>query len=608
MSQQELTQQKSHWQIIEPVKRGIYVAMAFSVASVVVALSAIYTLAHIVRDYVEKSSVYQSGMETSSVNWSLFMLLLGLTFVAFILRGISFKRSHLSAFALEPILRQKLTQHLAKVSLGTLSEKGSGALSKVILDDVRDIHVFVADSTPLYARSYASPLLTLVFLVFIDWRLALVALGILVVGMLILSSVMTDSKALSEQYNQAREDVNRSVVEFVQAMPVVRTFDGGQTSFGRYEHALDRYLDILVSWYRRSGKPARLSMVLLNPMPTLVILLWAGAYWLWQDSLAFSTWLAVLLIGTGMAEALMPFMALYHMIEKSKISVNRIHQIMDSPTLPISDNPQQPKDASVVFENVDFRYQSRQENALTNVNFTVAEGSFTALVGASGAGKSTVARLIPRFWDANAGSVKVGGVDVRDILPDVLMQQVAFVFQDNFLFSGSITDNVLLGQDSTDDKFTITQDSVTKEKNEQAVIDACKMAQAHDFIMQLPDGYDTQVGERGASLSGGQRQRITIARAILQNRPILVLDEATAFADAENEALLMKALNALMKDKTVLMIAHRLATIQNADQILVFKQGKLAEAGAPKELLAKNGEYAQLWQAYQKAQNWTITN
>lgn len=573
----------SHWQIIEPIKNRIYIAMAIAVAATAVSLSAIYTLAQIVRVVVDGQQV----------SWGVFVVLLLLTFVAFILRGIAFKRSHLAAFALEPILRENLTQRLAKVSLGTLSEKGSGALTKVILDDVRDLHAFFADSTPLYARAYASPLLTLIFLLFIDWRLALVALGILIIGMLILSLAMKDSEILRNQYNQAREDVNRAVVEFIQAMPVVRTFDGGQTSFGRYEKALDRYLDILVTWYKRSGTPAKLSMVILNPMPTLVILLWAGAYWLWHDEMAFSTWLAVLLLGTGMAEALMPFMALFHLIEKSKVSVTRIQQLLALPTLPISDNPQTPKDASVVFERVDFCYPSRDKNALSDVSFDVAAGSFTALVGASGAGKSTVARLIPRFWDVSGGVVKVGGVDVRAIAPEELMQQVAFVFQDTFLFSGTIADNVRLGQ---------------ADKDMDAVIEACQLAQAHDFISDFPNGYDTEVGERGASLSGGQRQRITIARAILQNRPILVLDEATAFADAENEALLMKALHALMQGKTVLMIAHRLASIQNADQVLVFSDGKLAEAGAPKDLLAQNGEYAKLWNAYQQAQNWTIKN
>lgn len=574
---------KTPWQIIEPVKGGIYSAMAFAVTSVFAVLLGVYTLAHIVRSYIE----------LGQVSWAGFIILLILTFIAFILRGIAFKRSHLCAFALEPIVRQKLTNHLAKVSLGTLSEQGSGALTKVILDDVRDLHVFVADSTPLYARAYASPLLTLVFLLFIDWRLALIALAALMIGMLILSLAMRGSQALSNQYNQARENVNRAVIEFIQAMPVVRAFDGGKASFGRYERALDTYLNILVGWYQSSGKPAKLSMVILNPMPTLVILLWAGAYWLWQEELEFSTWLAVLLLGTGMAEALMPFMGLYHMLEKSKISATRIGQILDLPTLPVCHTPNIPKYASVTFEEVDFCYPSRKQNALTNVSFHAPAGSFTALVGASGAGKSTVARLIPRFWDINAGAIKIGGVDVRHIAPDVLMQQVAFVFQDNFLFSGTIAENVLLGQ---------------TDKTTDELIKACKMAQAHDFICELPNGYESEVGERGISLSGGQRQRITIARAILQNRPILILDEATAFADAENEALLMQAISALMQGKTVLMIAHRLASIKDADQVLVFDNGKLSEAGSPENLRKKNGTYAKLWSAYQQAQQWTIKN
>lgn len=572
----------SHWQIITPVKGKIYAAMAVAVAGVACSLLTLLLLVFTMRQLLAQPEV---------VAWSWFLAALGVAIAAYLLRGLAFKRSHLAAFALEPILRQQISERLAQVPLGTLSEQGSAALTKVIQDDVRDLHAFVADATPLYARAYAAPLLTLLLLLYLDWRLALVALAVLVLGMLILSLVMKDSQALSREYNNARETVNQAVIEFVQAMPVVRSFDGGQASFGRYERALDSYLDILVGWYKQNGSPARLSMIILNPMPTLIALLWAGCYWLWQDTLDFSTWLAVLLLGTGMAEALMPYMALYHLIEKAKISISRISEVLHLPILPISQTAQIPQDASVVFEQVDFRYASRRDNALTDVSFSVPAGSFTALVGASGAGKSTVARLIPRFWDVTGGSVKVGGVDVRDMLPEVLMQQVAFVFQDTFLFSGSIADNIRLGlPDASDD----------------AVIAAAKAAQAHAFISELAQGYDTPVGERGASLSGGERQRITIARAILQNRPILVLDEATAFADAENEALLMQALNELMQGKTVLMIAHRLATIQHADQILLFAEGRLLEAGTPDVLMAQGGNYAKLWQAYQQAQSWTI--
>ncbi|WP_264480588.1 ABC transporter ATP-binding protein [Psychrobacter sp. I-STPA6b] len=582
----------SHWQIIEPVKSGIYVAMAFAVLGVACSLGAMLALAFLFRSsFAGSGADFGIGSADAVVQWHWFWWAVGFVVLGFLFRGLAFRRSHLSAFRLEVVLREQLSEHLARLPLGTLSMQGTSALSKVLQDDVKDLHAFVADSTPLYARAYASPLLAFALMLWIDWRLALVALAVLVVGMVGLSLVMSQSVDIQKEYNSAREQVVQAVVEFVQAMPVVRTFDGGQASFGRYEQALSHYLQILMTWWKRSGTASRLSMIVLHPLPTLVAILWAGLYWWWHGQLAFDTWLAILLLGTGMAEAIMPYMALYHLIEQAKVGIARIVEVQNLAELPICRNPQTPQDGSVVFEQVSFCYENRQKNALNEVSFRVPSGSFTALVGGSGAGKSTVARLIPRFWDVDSGAVKVGGVDVREIAPEVLMQQVAFVFQDNFLFSGSILDNIRLG---------------LPDKSLDEVIQASKLAQADEFIQALPQGYDTLVGERGASLSGGQRQRITIARAILQDRPILVLDEATAFADAENEALLMQALHNLMQGKTVLMIAHRLASVQDADQILVFDKGNLVEAGTPQQLLAQDGAYADLWQAYQQAQHWQI--
>ena len=363
------------------------------------------------------------------------------------------------------------------------------------------------------------------------------------------------------------------------------------SSFGRYSAALDHYLDVLTGWYRANGTGSRLSLMVLNAAPTLLALLWCGHYWWQAGSLAVADWLAVLLLGTAMAEAIMPYMSLYHMIDKAKISAMRINALLDAPVLQQHEPRQTPQDSSVVFENVSFSYPGRTGKALDNISFTAPAGSFTALVGASGAGKSTVARLIPRFWDADSGSIRIGGAEIRAIDPHTLMEHIAFVFQDNFLFSASIADNIRLGVPDADDA---------------AVIAAARAAQAHDFILQLPHGYDSRAGERGTNLSGGQRQRITIARAILQNRPILVLDEATAFTDPENEALLMQALKALMHGKTVLMIAHRLPTIRDAGQILVFSGGKLVEQGRHDALLAAGGHYAELWRAGEQSRQWQI--
>ncbi|MDC6187692.1 ATP-binding cassette domain-containing protein, partial [Ralstonia solanacearum] len=298
--------------------------------------------------------------------------------------------------------------------------------------------------------------------------------------------------------------------------------------------------------------------------------------------------------GTGMAEAMMPMMTLNHLVAKAKLSVARIQQIMALPLLPVPREGRAPADASVAFEHVGFRYAGADAGGalvLRDVSFRVAPGTKTALVGASGAGKTTAARLIPRFWDADAGRVLVGGIDVRDMTADTLMSQVAFVFQDTFLFADTIANNIRLGSPGS----TMGD-----------VIAAAKAAQAHEFILRLPDGYNTRAGERGAFLSGGQRQRITIARAMLQNRPILVLDEATAFSDPENEAELMRALARLMRGKTVIMIAHRLSTIRDADQILVFDKGEVIERGRHDALLSIQGVYARLWASHERVQRWVL--
>lgn len=571
-----------NWQIIAPVKKQINFAISLSILSAICTVALLVAIAYLVE------ALLQQQLSTLYI---VFAVIIILTVIAYLLRLQAFNQSHFAAFRLEAILRKDMSNHLAKLPLGYITTTGSGAITKIMQNDVQALHAFVADATPLFARAYVFPVLTFLALLWFDWRMALLSVAVLIIGMLIMSTVMKNHDEMNKIYNQSRENVNGAVIEFVQAMPVVRTFDGGQKSFRRYENALLAYKQILTEWYKESGLTARISMLVLNPLPTFVILLVVGTY-LWQyGHLSFEVLVATLLLGTGMVESLMPYMSLYHLIEKSKVSAGRILELLSVRPLPESDHPQIPANHHIEFDQVDFRYPDRQELVLKNISFTVPEHSFTALVGASGAGKSTIAKLIPRFWDIDHGAIKIGGVNVKDIDSQQLMSQVAFVFQDNFLFSDSIANNIRLGIPSATD---------------EDVIAAAKLAQADEFIQQLSDGYQTQAGERGANLSGGQRQRITIARAILQNRPILILDEATAFADAENEALLMQALKNLMQGKTVIMIAHRLSTIRHADQILVFDQGELVERGNHHALIAAQGGYARLWQAYQQAQHWHI--
>ncbi|PMR73610.1 ABC transporter ATP-binding protein [Billgrantia endophytica] len=569
---------------MRPVGSQIGYAMGLSVASALLGLLCMGLLALTVKALLEQPGTWP---------WELMVGVLACTVATYMMRLGAFNQAHYAAFRLERILRMRLSDRLARVSMGYVQAQGAGALTKVIHDDVRSLHVFVADSTPLYARAYITPIATFCVLVWLDWRLALGALGVLVLGFGILSLALRRRGEMVRLYNDARERVSSAIVEFVQAMPVVRTFDTGHSTFGRYQQALAAYLAVLTRWYRESGFAARFSWVVLSPMPTLLVVLWLGSWLTWHGDLDPVRWLAVLLLCTGMAEAVMPMMMLRHMVDKVKLSIARIQDVMAAPYPPVPsrETEQLPREASVRFEDVSFRYTPADDEALSRVSFDVAPGTITALVGPSGAGKSTVAKLILRFWDVSSGRILVGGVNVRHMTSDTLMQQVAFVFQDTFLFSDSVADNIRLG---------------TPDADMDSLIAAAKAAQAHDFIMALPDGYDTRVGERGVFLSGGQRQRITIARAILQNRPILVLDEATAFADPENEAALVDALSRLMRDKTVIMVAHRLATIRDADQILVFDRGHLVEGGKHDALVKQDGTYARLWQNYETAQNWSL--
>ncbi|UFS67306.1 MULTISPECIES: ABC transporter ATP-binding protein [Paracoccus] len=572
------------WAIMEPVGRQIRLAMGLGAVSGLAVLATMICLA---------MTVLALRDHPGQVPWVWMLGALVGTVASYLTRLGAFNQSHYAAFRLERILRSRLAERMAEVPLGYIQAQGAGGLTKVVHDDVKALHVFVADSTPLYARAYVTPLATAAILFWLDWRMALAVLAVLGLGILSMRGAQKRRRNMARLYNEAREKVSAAVVEFVQAMPVVRNFDTGHSSFGRYQQALDAYLAVLARWYRASGRSVRMTWAILSPLPTLAVVLWLGLWRVREGDLDAVRWLAILLLCTGMAESVMPMMMLRHMIDKVRLSIARIHDVLAAPLLPVpaQGHLRRPADSSVVFDDVSFRYGPDETEVLRHVSFVAAPGSVTALVGPSGAGKSTVARLIPRFWDVTGGRILIGGVDIRDMGADDLMRQVAFVFQDTFLFSDSIAENIRLGRpDATDEE----------------VIAAARAAQAHDFIAALPQGYDTPAAERGALLSGGQRQRITIARAILQNRPVLVLDEATAFADPENEAALIRALGELTRGKTVITVTHRLQSIVHADQILVFDAGRLVQTGRHHDLLAQPGRYARLWASHAEAQAWTL--
>jgi len=584
------TKKRGLWAIMAPVNVRIYTAMAMAALGAALSMFSIYFMAETLARVItrEKTMVLGCPLDLNH----LLLIVTGLVISGFVCRLSGLIISHLGAFNLERILRTRLSDHLAKIPMGHITHTGSGSLKKILVEDVNMLHVFVADSTPLLGKSIAGPLVSLVMMALIDWRLALTGVAVLLLGGIFMTLSMKDAAALRKTYDESQEKINAAVIEFVQAMPVVRTFDVGTGSFKRYTTALEEFRSALKSWYDHSGKASRTGLLILSPTPTLVAVTAAGTGLVWAGTLSFPHFIACLMLSTGMADALMPMMWLNMFIKRAQAGALRIQDLMEVSPMPVTQNPAPPKDASVVFDHVSFRYENRTDYALADVSFKAPEGRITALVGPSGAGKSTVARLMSRFWDIESGQIKIGGTDIRDMAPEKLMNHVSFVFQDTFLFNDTIADNIRLGRpDATD----------------REVAGAAKAAQIHEFILSLPGGYDTIAGDRGTRLSGGQKQRITIARAILRNAPIVVLDEATAFADPENEEKIINALASLMKGKTVIVIAHRLSGITKADQILVFDRGSIAEKGRHDALIQNSsGIYRVLWNNYEQARSWNL--
>lgn len=577
------------WHLMAPIKGRIYLTMLLSGSGAVCGLLGVASLALVMRALLESVTFSFAGWvwETRA----LVVLALLLIMLSVLMRSAAFAVSHRAGFALDLKLRPRLADHLAKMPLGEVISHPSGALKKILLDDVKSLHVFIGDSTPLIGRSIAGPIATLILLFAIDWRLALIAVAVFMVSIGFMRSAMRDLQSIRENYDAGNERINAAVLEFVQAMPVVRSFDTGSSTFTRYQDALTHFRDTLAGWLAATGRPLRGTFIVTSPLVTLITISAAGLFLYANGWVSFPVLMAFWLLSTGLGDTLLPFIWLMNMNRMAEIGAIRINAFLSSPVLPPPRRQETPEDASLCFDHVGFHYPNRSEPALTDVSFTVKSGTVTALVGPSGGGKSTCARLIPRFYDVTQGAVRVGGVDVRDCDPDALMDHVAFVFQETYLFNTSIRDNIRMARPKASD---------------EAVEEAAKKAMAHDFIMALPHGYETIAGDRGTGLSGGQRQRITIARALLRDAPILVLDEATSFADPENEQQIIEALGHLMTGRTVLIIAHRLPTIQDVDRIVVLDKGRVVEQGRHQELLKADGLYARLLRKHHQARDWRL--
>lgn len=578
---------KSLWGITSPVSTYMWTSIAISVIGGILLILSILFLSYWLGNYIEYGTV---DLALLDINLKVFIICLAtVSILAFVFRFISFYVSHLGAFKLEKILRNDLSKHLSELPLGFITSRGSGDLKKIILDDVRTLHAFVADSVPIFGKAFFTPIFVLVILFILDYRMALGTVFVIVLGGVLMSKAMSGSSELRDKYDKEQANVNKSLIEFVQAMPIIRIFDDATSSFMKYENAVNSYTKFISKWAEESRVSALSSMVILGTLPTLIINIAIGFILLFTNQINIFNFIASIFLCNFVSDTFMSIMWLSTFIRRAGTSANTIHNVFSEKPLVKTKNPKKPKTYDIDFSNVSFAYRDRE--VLKDINFKAKQGTINALVGPSGAGKTTIAKLIARFWDTNAGSIKIGGIDVKDIALDDLMDVVSFVFQENYLFNDTILNNILIANDG---------------KTKEDAIAAAKAAQIHETIIDLENGYDTVVSDRGTSLSGGERQRVTIARAILRDNPIIVLDEATAFADTENESKILKALGNLVNEKTVIIIAHKLQTIKNADQIIVLKNGKIAELGIHDELVKNDSVYKNLWDNYVEASNWNI--
>lgn len=503
--------------------------------------------------------------------------------------------SHLAAFGTLYELKVKFAEHITKIPLGYHLTIGSGRLRKIMDENIESVEGFIAHQFPDFVASVTAPIVMVILLFAIDWRFGIASLVGIILAFIV-QFMGYGSGAMKEnmgKYQIALEDMNNASVEYVRGMPVVKAFNQTANSFEQLKHAISQYTEWVLKFSSgwQNCMPA-FTTIINNIYLVLIpvgILIGTNAV---NQKEFLMTFIFYLLFVPAVAGILNKIMYVSESFMQINGNVARMDEIFNIPVLKDTQISKTFDNDNVTFDNVSFSYTGKEnELAIKNVSFEAKQGEITAIVGLSGGGKSTIANLISRFWDVTSGSIKIGNVDVREVGTNDLMKHISFVFQDIFLFKQSIFDNIRMGNPNA-----------TKEQ----VISASKAAQCHDFISKLPNGYDTVVGTQGIHLSGGERQRIAIARAIIKDAPIIVLDEATAFSDPENEYLIQKAFEKLMQDKTVIMIAHRLSTIRNANKIIVMENGRLIESGKHNDLIQKNGRYAEMWKHYTEAIDWKV--
>lgn len=578
-------------------KKGLLILAGFLSALSACCMLVPYLSVYQVLDELLKNAGNVTASDSGyMIRWA-WIAFIGLAAALLLLYG-GLMASHVAAFRILYGLRVRLSEHIGRLPLGYLNGTSTGAIKKALEQNVEKIENFVAHTIPDLVNAATTVIIMFVIFFSLNGWMAAVCLLAIVIGISVQFSMMFGKKAQEffKMYFDTSEQMSASAVQYVRGMPVVKIFGQTVESFRQFSKSIYRFKEYALNVCDAYQPGMVTFIVLLNSIVTFIIpvglLLLDGQ----PGNIALAAvYLFFIVLGPGVAS---PFYRLTFLASNTREideGVSRIDAIFAEKPVPEPANPQQPKGYDICFENVSLSYENTREKtrteALKHINFTARAGEITALVGPSGSGKSTIANLIPRFWDVTDGTISIGGADIRNIPSEQLMDQVSFVFQDTFLFFDTLYENIRVGK---------------PDATEEQVIAAARAAQCDDFIRRLPQGYQTLIGEGGVYLSGGEAQRVAVARAILKNSPILVLDEATAFADPENEYKMQLAIQELIREKTVIIIAHRLSSIISANQIIVLKEGEIAQQGIHSELSVNDGLYKQMWDAYTDAFQWTL--
>ncbi len=564
-----------------------YASWILSAISALIALVPYYFIWQVMREVLEVAPDFSRAQNLTHNGWMavLFAVIAVLVYIAGLMC------SHLGAFRIATNLRLQSMNHIVKLPLGFAEHFGSGKLRKIVNESSAATETYLAHQLPDRANALATPCGLLVLLFVFDWRLGLLSLAPVLLGFLIMMAMTgKEMQQKMKEYQNALDDMSNEAVEYVRGIPVVKTF--GQTifSFKKFKDSIDRYKVWVIAYTKQLRTPMMFYTTAINGVFVFLI---AGALLFTQDQVTteFLLNLVFYIIITPIISVTLT--RIMFQSENAMIvddALQRIDSVLNLEPLKETAHPKHPKDGSVELEQVHFSYDG-EKDVLNGISISIPAGQTVAFVGPSGGGKTTLANLISRFFDPQSGTVRVGGVDVREIPKEELMNTVSFVFQNSRLIKASIFENVRLGK---------------PEATREEVMAALKNAQCDDILEKLPDGMDTVIGTKGVYLSGGEQQRIAIARVMLKNTPVIILDEATAFADPDNETRVQAAFSKLSQGKTVIMIAHRLSTVAGADRIYVVKDGQIAESGSSRELMERGGLFARMWQNYQTSVQWKV--